>query len=642
MAKIQNKKVQQSSSQSKNVLLDFKELISEQTFKYIFWILIGVIFIGRPLISNEFGPSSDEIYHKSIGELSYEYYTSLGKNDTVFRYKPNERDEGALMMINYSPTLESISAAIYKNTSADPFVVRHLVLTLFTFLLYLFAGLTAYRIAGWRAAVIALLFMLLSPRIFGEAFNNAKDPTFAAAYMFAAYGMIRFIDELLKPSIRTIILLAFGLGFSLMIRAGGIMVYPYLLLFVFLAIITTKEWREQFQKFNFIYYKYTIIGLVSAIILSWFIGIIGWPAALKNPFGHPFSALAIQSQYPTVIRVLFDGQYIPSNEVPWNYNLKYIWLTSPVIVMLGLLLGLGLIPKMLKNFNRNHLFIIIFISAFPLFYIIYKKAALYNGWRHSYFTYTGIVIFAALGFETLFRFLKNRNVHIAIYSLLIAGLLLPAIFIAKNLPVCMNYFNEFAGGMDEAYGNYQIDYYASSAKPAADWMVKNVPVSEGEKIVSNNPWELNVCWESAKHKRQSTYIRFRERNEQDWDYAVFLPQFVDPNMMRKKFFPPKGTIYEVKIDNSVIACVVKRENKSDFYGIEAIKKGDFQNGIPLLEDAVRYDQFNEIAWTYLGIAYANTGRIQDASAALSNALNISPEYQLPQYYYQQIAGMGRR
>jgi hypothetical protein len=33
--------------------------------------------------------------------------------------------------------------------------------------------------------------------------------------------------------------------------------------------------------------------------------------------------------------------------------------------------------------------------------------------------------------------------------------------------------------------------------------------------------------------------------------------------------------------------------------------------------------------------------MQEASTALSNAINISPEYQLPQYYYQQIAGQGR-
>src|SRR5690606_38103092 len=202
--------------------------------------------------------------------------------------------------------------------------------------------------------------------------------------------------------------------------------------------------------------------------------------------------------------------------------------------------------------------------------------------------------------------LQKKTTHIALYVLLFVGLLLPTVFIAKSFPMSYVYFNELVGGVEGTYGNYQLDYYAPSAKPAADWVRENIPFKEGEKFVSNNPWELNVCWESAKSEHRAGYARYRERNEKDWDYAVFLPQLVDPNLMRNKQFPPKGTIHTVTVDNSVIACVVKRENKADFYGIEAAKKNDFQAAIPLLEEALRYDNYNEIAWAYLGYAYANT------------------------------------
>ena len=612
--------------------------INNKLFKTIFWILVGLVFVVRPFLSTQFGPSSDEMYHKGIGDLAWEYYATFGKNDTVFDYKPNDRDDASLMMINYSPALEGISAGIYKNTGWDPFTVRHIVFSFFTFMLFLFVGLAAQRVAGWRAAVLALLFMLLSPRIFAESFNNAKDPTFAAAYMLFTFGAIWFLDELKKPSWKATLLLTFGLGFSLMIRSGGIMVYAYILLFVFLAIMTQQELREQFLKLNFAFYKDTIVKLVFALLVSWVIALILWPAALRDPIMFPINALKIQAQFPIIIRVLFGGAYVPSNEVPWSYNPTYIWLTSPIIVLAGVIAGFALIPKLLKNFDKKHLFVIGFITIFPIFFIIYKKSALYNGWRHSYFTYTGVVLFAAVAFEMIFRLLKNKTHHIVLYAVLAIGLLLPTIFIAENLSVSMNYFNELSGGFDKAYGNYQIDYYASSARPAAVWVAKNIPFKEGEKIVSNNPWELNVTWEQQKSKHRSEYIRFRERNENDWDYAVFLPQFVDPNMMRKGFFPPKGTIHTVKIDNSTLACVVKRENKSDFFGIEAVKKNDFATGIKLLEEAIKYDINNEIAWAYLGLAYANVGRTQDAITALTNSLNISPEYQLPAYYYQQISG----
>ncbi len=627
-----------NSPREAKLIIDFKELISDSVFKKLFWILIGLIFVVRPFISTQFGPSSDEIYHKGIGDLAWEYYATFGKNDTVFSYKPNDRDDASLMMINYSPALEGIAAGIYKNTNADPFVVRHIVLTLFTFMLFLFVGLAAKKIANWRAAFFATLFMFLSPRIFAESFNNAKDPTFAAAYMLAVYGMICFLDELKKPSWRSTLLLAFGLGFSLMIRSGGIMVYPYILLFVFLTIITNEEYRSHFQKLDFVYFKDTIIKLTFALIVGWGIALALWPAALRDPIMFPINALSIQAQFPIIIRVLFGGEYVPSNEVPWNYNPLYIWITSPVIVLIGILGGVFLLPKMIKEFDKKHLFIVLFITLFPLFFIIYKKSALYNGWRHSYFTYTGVVLFSVLAFETFLRFFKTKAVHIATYVILAVGLLLPTAFIAQNLPVSMNYFNEFSGGFDKAYGNYQIDYYASSARPAADWFAKNVPYKEGLKIVSNNPWELNMAWNRTKSKHQSLYIRYRERNEQDWDYAIFLPQFVDPAMMKNNHFSPKGTIHEIKIGNSTLACIVKRENKADYYGIEALKKNDLPNAIKYLEEAVRYDNYNEIAWAYLGVAYATAGRGQEAMSALTNSLNISPEYQLPAYYYNQLSG----
>lgn len=612
----------------------------QKNWKYAFLIIAVALFFVRPILSYHFGPSSDEVYHKVIGDFSYDYLSTAGKNDTIFHYSPNGRDDGALLL-NYGPLLEVTASALYKNFNLDPLPTRHLVITLFTFLLFLFAGLTGKQIGGWRAGTIAMLFMVLAPRILGEAFNNPKDPPFAAGYMMSIFALIYYFEKLPKPTWKATLLLMLGIGLAFAIRVGGLLLYAYLGLFLLIALLSNEEWKKKLLAFDFTYYRPLIISLLVVFFGSWIIGIITWPAALKAPFTHPFYALQVQSTYPTVIRVLFGGEYIPSNEVPWNYNLTYIAYTTPVITLIGLVASIVLFPAMRKMYKTQYLVLLLFVSLFPLFYIIYKKSALLNGWRHSYFTFTGLCVMAALGFETLFRLIKPKVGQYVLYAVLGLGMLSPALFIVNNFPMIYVYFNELAGGVDGTYGDYQMDYYACSAKPAADWMTKNVPMNAGEKIVSNNPWELNMCWESGKSPRKSEYIRFRERNEQNWDYAVFLPQFVDPKMMKRHFFPPKGTIHEIKVDNSVIACVVKRENKSDFYGIEAVKKNDFVNGIKLLEDAVKYDGYNEIAWTYLGIAYANTGRMQEASTALTNAINISPEYQLPQYYYQQIAGQGR-
>ena len=154
--------------------------------------------------------------------------------------------------------------------------------------------------------------------------------------------------------------------------------------------------------------------------------------------------------------------------------------------------------------------------------------------------------------------------------------------------------------------------------------------------MSNNPGELNESLIMDKCPWKSSYIRYRERNEHDWDYAVFLPQFIDPEMMKHGKFAPKGTVYKVMVDNSVVAMVVKRVSKDDYIGIEALKKNDIKTALPHLEAAVQADSDNEIAWAYLGVAYASIGRRDQAVTAFQKSLSISPNYQFALQYYSQL------
>ena len=621
---------------------DFGNVLTEhqdKIFRYAFIIVAVLIFIIRPLFSSHFGPSGDELTHKALGDLSYDYLTSFGKNDSLFRFDPTSGREDPALLQNYGPLLEVTSAAIYKNLGTNPYQTRHLILTLFTFLLFYYCGMAAYKIGGWRAGLIAMLFMLVSPRLLGESFNNPKDPPFAAGYMMAIYGLLCLVSELPRPSWRTVILTMIGVGLAFSIRVGGLLLFPYTIMFVGLALLMKDEWRERLLSFDFAYYKTLILQIVVIFVGAWIIGIMAWPAAWRAPLSQPFHALAIQSSYPTMISILFDGKVISSSEVPWNYNPFYITMTSPTIVIAGLFIGLVLLPFMRKTFNGYFLFMLLFVSFFPLFYIIYKKSALLNGWRHSYFTYTGIAVFAAVTFEALFRIVKPKVWDYVLYAIVGIGILLPSVFIVKNFPVIYVYFNEMAGGVDGTYGDYNLDYYACSAKPAADWMAKNLPYDSTLKVVSNNPGELNESAKMDKSPWKASYIRYRERNEKDWDYAVFLPQFVDPEMMKHGKFAPKGTIHKIMVDNSVVAMVVKRPSKDDQIGIDALKKNDIQGALEHLQAAVKLDDDNEIAWAYLGVAYASIGKRAEAIQALTKSLSISPNYQLAQSYYNQIMQM---
>ncbi len=603
-------------------------------FKRIFLVAIVLLFIIRPILSFHYGPSSDEIYHQPIGELSYKYVTSFGANDSIFHYRANDRDDPTLLY-NYGPLVDITATAVYKALGTDVFYTRHFIITLFTFLFYLFCGLTAKRLGGWKAGCLGLLFAIIAPRLWGEGFNNPKDSTFAAMYIMSIYYIIAFTDELPAPSWKTTLKLMLAIGLAFGIRVGAVLLFFYLGLSLLMAIFGNKELRSKFTGIDKEFYKVMLSRLAVVFVGFWLIGISTWPAALKHPFTQPFEALNTFSKFPVIIKTLFEGQNIWSNEVPWYYTPLYILITTPVITLLGALIGLVMWPVLGKEgFNKRHIFLIIFSFAFPLFYIAYSKSPLYNGWRHSYFMFSGIAVLAGVGYVALMRYVTAKWIDAAVLCVVAIGAFFPISFMLRNHPLEYVYINELEGGVDGSYGDFQIDYYAHGAKPAADWFAKNVPFNPGLKVVSNVPWELARVWESEKSPWKAgnvRYIRFRERYDQDWDYAILAPQFVDVNMLKNDLFVQKGTIHEIKVDHSPVMLIVKRGNKDDFLGKEALNNHDLPNAVRLLKSATTYNPNNEIAWSNYGQALMSAGDFTGAIAAFKASINISPENLQAQY-----------
>lgn len=596
-------------------------------YKRVFIAIVVLLFIIRPILSFDYGPSSDEFYHKPVGELSYQFLTSFGKDDSLFRFKANNRDDPTLLY-NYGPLVDITAAAVYKNLGTDEMNTRHFIITLFTFLFYLFCGLTARRLGkNWLAGILGLLFAIIAPRLWGEGFNNPKDSTFAAMYIMSVYYIIAFTDELPAPKWKTTLLLMLSIGMAFGIRVGALLLFFYLALAILFDVFANKEMRSLATGVDKEFYKKLIARLAVVFVGFWIIGISTWPAALRHPFTQPFVALNTFSKFPTIIKTLFEGQTMWSNEVPGYYTPEYILITTPIITLIGVALGfLSLLFSKKTGYNTRRILLLIFTFAFPLFYIAYTKSPLYNGWRHSYFVFGSIAVLAALGFNAVIRYFGTRQAEIVVLCIIAIGAFFPIRFMVKNHPMEYVYINELKDGVDGSYGDYQLDYYAHSMKPAADWFAKHIPYDSKLKVVSNNPWEMEQVWKSIKSPwRSGGYIRFRERYDSDWDYAILLPQYVDVNIFKNDLFVQKGTIHVVKVDNSPIAIVVKRVNKSDLMGKEALEKQDIPNALRLLKDAVTYNPANELAWCNYGQALLSSGNAREAVNAFTRSINISPE-----------------
>ena len=113
--------------------------------------------------------------------------------------------------------------------------------------------------------------------------------------------------------------------------------------------------------------------------------------------------------------VLFKGEMIRGKDVPWNYTITWFLITTPIMYVIYLAIGLiNAIQIILKNSSRHTIFhgfmlgsIFIGIIAPILF-----SSTLYDSWRHSFYVFPFLAFHMALGFfYVVKKILKLRNTN---------------------------------------------------------------------------------------------------------------------------------------------------------------------------------------------------------------------------------------
>ena len=591
-------------------------------YKKIFWGIAIFLFISMPILSTQYGITADEWGNKAYGELCLDFFTSLGQKKEALNYAPKNGE----VMYCYGPTLDLVSAALYKTFNLPPYPTRHVLLALMGVLIMISCGL-AGRIIGknWRAGLIALIFIMLSPRIFGDSMNNPKDITFTAGYILTICFLIKFMQELPNPTWRSTLLILAGIGLGLGSRAPGLALVGYVPFFVGFEILFRKGLREMIFE-NKTLLKNIVLKTSIATLGGYLLGIAFWPFALAKPFTNPYTALQTLTNFPISIKTIFEGSKIYSTALPWYYVPKLISISTPLYFLLGLLVFVFIFLFSKKQFNQRYLFVILFVALFPLSYGIYKHSAFYNGWRHTTFIYPPLVVLAALGFEFIFQKLKGvgQKVLMAFLAILCA---LPLWFMVKNHPFQYTYYNELTGGVKGAFGKYETDYFGVSTRQLTDWMKANIDLKSKPVIIATdfiNP--MDQYFKDYPNVKVQ-YHRYYQRSEKTWDYAVFLTSRLTPSHFRNpQSFPPTGTIYKATIGDTPLGVVVKRPTYDDVKGITLLRENRIAESIPVLENAQKADPNNEIIHLYLANAYNNVGQYDKALKESQTALEIFPEY----------------
>jgi len=234
-------------------------------------------------------------------------------------------------------------------------------------------------------------------------------------------------------------------------------------------------------------------------------------------------------------------------------------------------------------------------------------------------------------------------INVAAIAIILLLLWNPIRHIVKNHPYEYVYFNELAGGINNAYGNYETDYYYNSTREAVEWVIAHAQktgLETGNKIrvATWHSASVQYFFRNDTADYQVVFARWYERGNSDWDYAIFTITGMMPEEVKSANFPPKNTVYQIKVDDKPICLVLKRETKDDLIGLQLKNDKEFQPAIAHLKKALEIDPFNVSIIMNIIETYFNLGKLDSAKIYTDHALEFVPKYEPANYmlahYYQ--------
>lgn len=597
---------------------------SDPLLRKIFW---GVAIAGLLVLcglSFGSGINADDKFQNAYSEKLVNYYATFGRDTSALYVQDGN-------MHLYGGFFEIVTgfankALGFQESNLGYHHVRHLFSAILGWVAILCAALLAQLIAGWRAGVLTLVIMLLSPRFVGDSLMNPKDIPFAAGYMLAIYNMAAVLTRMPNPRRWNVAGLIAGLAIALAVRAGGLLNFVYLFFFAGLFLVLKNGWGSLFNGKTVGRYATVVVG---AAVAGYVGALLFWPFALQKPLSNPWFALTKFSDFEIAIRVLYEGANVKSNVTPWHYPIKWIGLTIPLAALVGFVGSLALLPRLLRRYQPLWIGLVFFAAIFPVFYVIYKKSNVYDGWRQLTFAYPTLAVAAALFWNELADlFSAKKLAQYATYAGVALLLADAGAFIAANPKIPYLYFNPVAGGVKGAYGQYETDYWGISIRQGIEWLEKEgilKPDMEEPVVIATNMHYAALQF-LAKYgdKVVLKYLKWERRCDDAWDYALYPTRFLDGLALARGKWPPDNAVHLVEVDGAPILAILKDTGKNCALGMASLKLGDWEGAIQQLLQEVENVPDNELAWASLAQAYLNSNQLEEAKAAAEKALDISP------------------
>lgn len=451
------------------MLIALPEIVFRRAAQCVFALVAILIF----LTFDHYGISWDEEIQNQYGQAIRDYYVS-GLTDRRYGEIYN--------LYLYGGMFDGLAAFFSAYTPVTVYETRHLLNAL-TGLIGLWGTWRLGRLLqGGFVGLMAVLLLVLTPMYYGHSFNNPKDIPFAAGVVWSLYYMAKNLMSFpqIKPSV--IVKLGIIIGLTLGVRVNGIM----LLGFWGLVLTATAFVRLPTLKLKDV--TRTILSLakvgLSVGVIAYLFMLLCWPWAQEAPLENPLRAVFAFSNFPQNVEVLLDRTTYLSTELPWFYVPLYFVVQVPLLQLLFIasaffgFIGLLRRARPIRG-KAPTLVLMMLVAGFPLFYAIARRPALYDAVRHFIFVLPLFYIMGSMVFESLGSRLMTHIHHLRgpiakkMARLGFVGIILVLMVLPLGAMIALHpyeyiYVNELDGGVQGAFGEYELDYWGSSFKEAGE------------------------------------------------------------------------------------------------------------------------------------------------------------------------------
>ena len=444
---------------------------------FVLLLLLGLLLV------RDYGVTWDEPVDRLNGMVNYKYIAGRvapewAREQMAFANTPDfathaENDHGPIFHL---PLAVFEQQAVGSNSRLY-YLVRHYCIFLVAVLgMWAVYRLGRLRFGSWRWGLLASSLLLLSPRFFAESFNNGKDIVFMALFALGIYTLVRL---LLRPTWGRALLHGLVTALATDVRILGL-----LLFFVTLAMLALEAGlapggaalRRRLLGQGALY------ALAAALFT-----VAGWPYLWEAPWANFLHAFRNMSQFRWNGPVVYLGEQIRAMELPWHYAPVWIIVTTPVAYTVAFVAGAGdIVASLLRGFGtRLRTFEgrldLLFLgwAVGPVGLIILFDSVIYDGWRHLYFVYPGLLLVAVRGAHALW--LRGRGARrfrqVALVLAAVAGAegLLTLGRMVEAHPNQQVYFSFLPPA--QAQRLFELDYWGASYRQGLEWILANDPAA---------------------------------------------------------------------------------------------------------------------------------------------------------------------